>query len=461
MGRLGGVWAADAAALWLGDLLEMEPSLALVVLSGSGWRLWPMSRMEDRAMSEVVCSECGVGAGEAARPRWPLWLRWLPWLAVAMVVAVAVVWGVLGSRTTQRMSVNDVLVPFTLTEWNWTRVQNASVDPAEAMLLRAEVLAIADRYGDLIEPGATLHFGWDQGRGIPVMTREQYGWPAIWAAVVRTASGQQMPFSRTDWRGSQIMMIRPEASYMLSLLGIAAIVAFSMGLAWACTWCTTRLCRARGRTMARRWSAAVFIALFVMTMGVLLSVPTEPFGRDSWGFGGSSSLSAGTAEMSLESIRRAEGDGEFGIRTTAAMVRTPQPAVSPPFTEPPNLLAVDWVNPTEATVSTTEFGEPWSSIGFGSTQFERPADGITSTRIAWPRWKWGGLHIYAGTRGFPSNAGFVVLEPGGLGAWTLVAVVVFWIAAGVRGLVQRRVIRRRELAGQCLTCGYAMGGGAG
>jgi hypothetical protein len=457
---LGGVWAADVGALWLGELSAMEPGSALVVLSGSGWRLWPMSRMEDRAMSEVVCSECGVGAGEAARPRWPLWLRWLPWLAVAMVVVVAVGWGAMGERTTLKIPANELVMPFGLTEWSSERVHRASVDPDEAILLRAEVLAIADHFGNLIEPGAALHFGWDQAESTTPSARQAYGWPANWLVVLRSSGGM---FSLNDftWRDSQLLVVKSNRGFVFTPLSLAPMLLISIAVAWISVRCASRMLWLRERTGRQRCPAVVMAASFVVTMGVLLAIPVDSMWRNSWRPLVFPSASASISGMNLDSIRGTEGDSERARRMMEFVVRTLRPAVPSPSTGAPGNLAVEWVNPTEGTMSVTEFGEPWSSIGFGSMQFERPADGASSTRIAWPQWKWGGLYIYAGTRGFPSKAGFVVLEPGGLGAWTLVAMIAFWIAVGVRGLVQRRVIRRRELAGQCLTCGYAMGGGAG
>lgn len=454
---LGGLWAADVGALWLGELSAMEPGFALVVLSGSGWRVWPMPRMEDRAMGEVVCSECGVGVGEAARPRWPLWLRWLPWLAVAAVVVVAVGWGVMGERRAFSASVGEGWPGFVLPDCPPERVQRAASDPSEAMLLRQEAIAVADHFGWMFEPGAVLLYDWQ----VPEASIAPwgYGWPSTWISL-RDPRSWPPDGSGVVRSGTSIGFIAASSKYVIELSAVGFLITLAVIFGWCCGAALDGVFRLYGfgsRKRAIAWigRAAALGVLFMMMLGTPTAwSPPELAAIDIRTWQGTS------LDIQLEQFR--EGDEREGATLLAKAISgggarsQALPAADPVS----GRLALMWSNRAQGTISSTLIGDDpvvWQS---GTARCDAPSAGSPTTRWAWPEWRQEWLIVHFGTVGFPSSSMFFAVEPASLGPWCLLGLLAFWIAAGVRGLVQRRVIRRRELAGRCLTCGYAMGGGS-
>ncbi len=401
------------------------------------------------------CSECGHKPGETASPRWPLWLRALPWLAVLAVIVLAAGLGLRGLQAPSTWLINDMVYGVCLREWPLERLQRASEDPAEARILRDDLLAVAAHFGDLAEPGAELRFRTDVlSAPLGRLPPDMFGMPWTWLTVHHSATAHH---SSIGWSGTSLIVPVAASQVRLDLALVAFNVTLAMFAAWVCGRLSFPLSRLQGSVISSRAANRVRLVVFGMSLFWLLMIPTPNRWPNAWDQDSTLyrrvAVRVGTNLTDLQapdlndkgSLIAAEGlcnymEWEFFYTDGPEPIR--------PY--------VQWINTADGTLTTTNFGTPWSLFSYGTSICDPPSSGTPTTRFGWPEWRYERLVIWAGTRGFPSRAGYIALEPAGIGIWSLFALIAYWLAALTRHLITRTILRRRQRAARCQACGYQL-----
>jgi hypothetical protein len=398
------------------------------------------------------CSECGHKPVEAASPRWPLWLRTLPWLAALAVIVLAAGLGLRGKQETREWPVGFDDIGIWLPEWTWERVDRASRDAVEARQLRDEAASIADLFSNAVEPGAQLQFSWkddafqwgDYGRS--------YGWPHTWLRVkFRDAPSLTFSVKRV---GATFYASDSHMSLVIETASIPIMVLLSLISAWCCVRLISLAFRLRRRRMSNRAAYALLPGFAVAFLSILATAPTPPWWPDRWELTPKSSIATLPTGLTFEAFVGSEVDDQSMLafaQQLALQWKGPRKAQN---TEPE--LNLRWVNTAEGTLTETFFGTPWPLFSYGTSVCDPPSSGAPTTRFGWPEWRYERLVIWGGTRGFPSRAGYVALEPAGIGIWSFFALIAYWLAALTRQLITRTILRRRQRTAKCQACGYQL-----
>ena len=401
------------------------------------------------------CSECGHKPGETASPRWPLWLRTMPWLAVVAVIVLAAGLGLRGLQAPSTWPINEVVYGILLREWPRERLLRATTDPVEALMLRDELLAVADHFADLTEPGAKLRFQTDLPlEPIRRTPPHLFGMPWAWASAHHSAVDRDTSMQRF---GTSLIATIGRLQIRFDMAIAAFILVLAMSAAWVCSRLFLAFQRLRGRPALPRMANRARLVVFGISLVAFLMTPTPHRWPNTWDqcwtlFHRSASVDVTLAELTLPDPdgRRSREAGE-GLCDFWEWIHRDN-RDSPRFLHP----VVQWVNTADGTLTTTDFGSPWHLFSYGTSVCDPPSSGAPTTRVGWPEWRYERLVIWAGTRGFPSRAGYVALEPAGIGIWSFFALIAYWLAALTRHLITRTVLRRRQRAGRCQACGYQL-----
>jgi hypothetical protein len=240
-----------------------------------------------------------------------------------------------------------------------------------------------------------------------------------------------------------------------------AIAGFTLVLAMAAARVSSRslllLQRLRGRPELSRTANRARLVVFGIALLALLVTPTPHRWPNTWDQRPTLYHRSAEAHVELtqlgipdpdgtrshEAAEGLLGFGEWMLSTTDDLPRYRRPVVQ-------------WINTAEGALTTTFFGSPWPLFSYGTSVCDPPSSGTPTTRFGWPEWRYERLVIWAGTRGFPSRAGYIALEPAGIGIWSFFALIAYWLAALTRHLITRTILRRRQRTAKCQACGYQL-----